>query len=151
MDTTTFLEMNVFWELYSSLCTMLLCIVLPHQKGKRELLGLPWLQRDSGSLWSAGNQPRHFANAVIPQLSWEKKKREAEVHSGGRELEQRLFVKFYLIKGTKRGATRTNRAIKPILCHCLLRAKHFLNWDHVEYYSFQTSVLRIWKYIYFNW
>lgn len=26
MYTTTFLEMNVYWELYSSLCTMQLCI-----------------------------------------------------------------------------------------------------------------------------
>lgn len=40
-----------------------------------------------------------------------------------RELEQKLIVKFYLIKGTKKDATRTNKATKSILSNCLHGAK----------------------------
>lgn len=124
MQTTAFLEMNVYWELHSSLRTTQLFMVLPHQKGERELLKLQRLQRDPENLRSPGNHGEP-GTSLVPRFlrSAEKKKkdrlRNQPEHSGKRELGQELMVKLYSINGTKRATTGSNRATKPNLSNCL--------------------------------
>lgn len=76
------------------------------------------------SLRSPGNHGEP-GTSLMPRFlrSAEKKKkdrlRNQPEHSGKRERGQRLMVKLYSIKGTKRATTGSNRATKPNLSNCL--------------------------------
>ena len=76
---------------------------------------------------TANQGARHFTNATVLQICWEKERlRNQKEHSGRRELGQKRIVKFNWIEETKRATSGSNRATKLSLSNCLYGEKNSL-------------------------
>lgn len=127
METTAFLEMNVYWELHSSLCTRQPPMALPHQKGQRTgaLLSAerlwksakhqkPWRTRDPGT----SIMPWFFRSAE-DERETEESARTSWKETNGSE----VIVKFYRMKGPKRLLLRASELLNQICLVAFMEQK----------------------------